>query len=53
MKVDVSKCQACHVKRRCMSPRATVTRVIVLKMVCDKVVCDKVVCERWCVKEGA
>ena len=39
--VDVTKCHACHAKRRCMSPSATPAT-----QKC-KMVCDKVVCESW------
>ena len=46
------KCNACHAKRRWMSPSATpATQNEGGKMVCDKVVADKdsSECERWCV----
>ena len=38
-KPDVANCHACHVKRRQMSPSATLC-------VCDTVSCDKFVCEK-------
>ena len=51
--VDVTKCHACHAKRRCMSPSATPVPRLPLKIPhMWKMVCDKVVCERWCVKDG-
>jgi len=43
-KMDVTKCHACHAKRRCVTDGVS-------KMV-SKMVGDKVVCERWCVKGG-
>ena len=45
--VDVSKCHACHVKRRWMSPSATPATQSAAASVCDKLVC-----QRWCVKVG-